>query len=75
MAISSSLGANEEQNAPVDGGALAIVSFDNPKYLQKVGDNLYSYPQERIEDRVMSINDGFSRKDLSKKAMSMRSKK
>ncbi len=51
-------GANEEQNAPVDGGALAIVSFDNPKYLQKVGDNLYSYPQERIEDRVMSINDG-----------------
>lgn len=51
-------GANEEQNAPVDGGALAIVGFDNPKYLQKVGDNLYSYPQERIEDRVMSINDG-----------------
>lgn len=50
--------ANEEQNAPAEGGALAIVSFDNPKYLQKVGNNLYSYPQERIEDRVISINDG-----------------
>lgn len=50
--------ANEELNAPIDGGALAIVSFDNPKYLQKVGNNLYSYPQERIEDRVISINDG-----------------
>lgn len=28
-------------------GALAIVGFENPKYLKKVGKNLYSYPQGR----------------------------
>lgn len=37
-------------------GAVAVVSFVNPKYLKKVGDNLYELPHERINER-MSIND------------------
>ena len=37
-------------------GAVAIVSFINPKYLKKIGDNLYELPQERINERV-NIND------------------
>lgn len=37
-------------------GAVAVVSFVNPKYLKKVGDNLYELPQERINER-MSLND------------------
>lgn len=37
-------------------GAVAVVSFINPKYLKKVGDNLYELPQERENER-MSLND------------------
>ena len=37
-------------------GAVAIVSFVNPKYLKKIGDNLYELPAERINERV-NIND------------------
>lgn len=37
-------------------GAVAVVSFVNPKYLKKVGDNLYELPAERENER-MSIND------------------
>ncbi|MGX3010270.1 flagellar hook-basal body protein [Helicobacter sp. 23-1044] len=37
-------------------GAVAIVSFVNPKYLKKIGDNLYELPTERIDERV-NIND------------------
>ena len=50
--------AYEEQNAPVEGGSLAIVSFDNPKYLQKVGNNLYRYPEDRLDDRTINVADG-----------------
>lgn len=32
-------------------GALAIVGFENPRYLKKVGNNLYEYPQERENER------------------------
>ncbi|WP_288546025.1 flagellar hook-basal body protein [uncultured Helicobacter sp.] len=49
---------NEEINAPIAGGSLAIVSFDNPKYLQKVGDNLFKYPDERLDDRIIAIDNG-----------------
>lgn len=37
-------------------GAVAVVSFVNPKYLKKIGDNLYELPAERINER-MSLND------------------
>ncbi|WP_066389577.1 flagellar hook-basal body protein [Helicobacter himalayensis] len=35
--------------API--GALAVVSFENPRYLKKVGKNLYEYPDERLNER------------------------
>ncbi|MGP1561084.1 MAG: flagellar basal-body rod protein FlgF [Helicobacteraceae bacterium] len=43
---------NNEQNLQ-DGGAavgrIKVVSFDNPKYLKKVGDNYYESPRAEIE--------------------------
>ncbi|MGI0406570.1 flagellar hook-basal body protein [Helicobacter himalayensis] len=35
--------------API--GALAVVSFENPRYLKKVGKNLYEYPDEHLNER------------------------
>lgn len=32
-------------------GALAVVNFENPRYLKKVGKNLYEYPDERLNER------------------------
>lgn len=32
-------------------GTIAVVNFVNPKYLQKVGNNLYELPQDRINER------------------------
>ncbi len=49
---------NEEINAPLAAESLAIVSFGNPKYLQKVGNNLFKYPENKLSDRIISINDG-----------------
>ncbi|PAF47831.1 flagellar biosynthesis protein FlgG [Helicobacter sp. 12S02634-8] len=43
--------ANEAIAQPLAAGAIAIVSFDNPKYLKKVGNNLYEYPQDKLDDR------------------------
>ncbi len=36
-------------------GTIAIVNFVNPKYLKKVGNNMYELPKERINER-QSIN-------------------
>lgn len=36
--------------------AIAIVGFVNPKYLKKEGKNLYSYPQDKINDRLNLAN-------------------
>lgn len=38
-------------------GALGIVEFLNPKYLKKIGDNLYEIPQERLNERVLAAGD------------------
>ncbi|WP_300450142.1 flagellar hook-basal body protein [uncultured Helicobacter sp.] len=38
-------------------GALAIVGFENPRYLTKVGKNLYEYPKERENEREIVYND------------------
>ena len=32
-------------------GSLAVVGFENPRYLKKVGKNLYEFPQERLSER------------------------
>lgn len=37
-------------------GTLAIVGFENPRYLKKVGKNLYEYPQDRIQEREIVRN-------------------
>lgn len=39
-------------------GGLAVVGFENPRYLKKVGKNLYQYPQERIDERDVIQNSG-----------------
>ncbi|RDU54841.1 flagellar biosynthesis protein FlgG [Helicobacter sp. MIT 00-7814] len=49
--------------API--GALAVVSFENPRYLKKVGKNLYEYPDERLNERKdigNSVMQGFVEK-------------
>ena len=37
-------------------GALAVVGFENPRYLKKVGKNLYEYPQDRLDERDIMQN-------------------
>lgn len=37
-------------------GALAVVGFENPRYLKKVGKNLYGYPQDRLDERDIMQN-------------------
>ena len=39
-------------------GALAVVGFENPRYLKKVGKNFYEYPEERLEERDILQNNG-----------------
>ena len=48
--------SNESIGTPEPIGSIAVVSFINPKYLKKVGDNLYEIPQERLNERL-NIND------------------
>ncbi|PAF51002.1 flagellar hook-basal body protein [Helicobacter sp. 13S00477-4] len=43
--------ANEGIAEPLAAGSIAIVSFANPKYLKKVGKNLYEYPQDKLDER------------------------
>lgn len=37
-------------------GTIAIVSFINPKYLQKIGNNMYDIPLDKLEERRNIIN-------------------
>lgn len=43
--------ANDAIAEQINIGALAIVGFENPRYLKKVGKNLYEYPEERLNER------------------------
>ncbi|BDQ28687.1 flagellar hook-basal body protein [Helicobacter ailurogastricus] len=36
----------------VPGGALAVVGFQSQKLLKKIGDNLYTYPQDKMDERT-----------------------
>ena len=42
---------NADIGNPQQIGTIAIVSFINPKYLQKVGNNLYDIPLDKLEER------------------------
>lgn len=48
--------ANEAIGEPLAAGAIAVVNFANPKYLKKVGKNLYDYPSERLNERENIFN-------------------
>ncbi|RDU64852.1 flagellar hook-basal body protein [Helicobacter sp. MIT 14-3879] len=48
--------SNENIGNPEPIGNIAIVNFINPKFLKKVGSNLYELPQDRINER-QNIND------------------
>lgn len=48
--------SNENIGNPEPIGSIAVVSFINPKYLKKVGDNLYEIPSESLNERI-NIND------------------
>lgn len=48
--------SNENIGVAEPVATIAVVSFINPKYLKKIGDNLYELPHECINER-MNIND------------------
>ncbi|TLE02670.1 flagellar hook-basal body protein [Helicobacter japonicus] len=47
---------NDAIGEQINIGALAIVGFENPRYLKKVGKNLYEYPKERKDEREIVQN-------------------
>lgn len=47
-------------------GALAVVGFENPRYLKKVGKNLYEYPSERENEREIAQNSAVAQGFLEK---------
>ncbi|PKT75167.1 flagellar hook-basal body protein [Helicobacter winghamensis] len=47
---------------------IGVVSFENPKYLKKIGDNLYSYPQERTDEREALERSGAVRQGFLEKS-------
>ena len=49
-------------------GNLGVVSFENLKYLKKVGNNLYSYPQERNNEREALGQSGAVRQGFLEKS-------
>ncbi len=49
-------------------GNIGVVSFENPKYLKKVGDNLYSYPEERTDEREALEQSGAVRQGFLEKS-------
>ncbi|MCI5969345.1 flagellar hook-basal body protein [Helicobacter sp.] len=47
---------------------VGVVSFENPKYLKKIGDNLYSYPKERNNEREALAQSGAVRQGFLEKS-------
>lgn len=47
---------------------IGVVSFENLKYLKKIGDNLYSYPQERTDEREALEQSGAVRQGFLEKS-------
>lgn len=44
---------NDEIAEIVPIGGLAVVGFENPRYLKKIGKNLYEFPEERLNEREL----------------------
>lgn len=59
---------NEELDETLLGGNIAVVSFENPKFLQKVGDNLYKYPEERMNEMEVLERSGAVRQGFLEKS-------
>ena len=59
---------NETINETVLVANIGVVSFENPKYLKKIGDNLYSYPQERNNEREALEQSGAVRQGFLEKS-------
>lgn len=66
---------NEEINETLLFSNLAVASFENPKYLKKVGDNLYQYPEERYNEMEFLGQSGAVRQGFLEKVISMSSMK
>ncbi|MDD6056120.1 MAG: flagellar hook-basal body protein [Helicobacteraceae bacterium] len=47
---------------------IGVVSFENPKYLKKVGNNLYSFPEERNNERQALEQSGAVRQGFLEKS-------
>lgn len=59
---------NEELGEMALVANLGIVAFENPKYLKKTGDNLYTYPQERSNERGALEQSGAVRQGFLEKS-------
>lgn len=59
---------NEEINETLLFSNLAVASFENPKYLKKVGDNLYQYPEERYNEMEFLEQSGAVRQGFLEKS-------
>ena len=59
---------NEEVNETIMISNLAVASFENPKYLRKVGDNLYEYPQAKLNQLEMLEQSGAVRQGFLEKS-------
>lgn len=59
---------NEEMNETILMSNVGIVAFENPKFLKKVGDNLYEYPQERNNERQVLERSGILRQGYLEKS-------
>lgn len=59
---------NEEVNETIMISNLAVASFENPKYLKKVGDNLYEYPQAKLNQLEMLEQSGAVRQGFLEKS-------
>ncbi|MCH5323097.1 MAG: flagellar hook-basal body protein [Helicobacter sp.] len=58
----------EEMNETNLTSNLAVVSFENPKYLKKVGNNFYEYPRERFNELEMLEQSGAVRQGFLEKS-------
>ena len=48
--------ANDTVGESAQIGSLAVASFENPRYLKKVGNNLYEFPEDRLNERSVLID-------------------
>ena len=59
---------NEEMSETIMTTNIGVVAFENPKFLKKVGDNLYEYPQERSNERQVLERSGILRQGYLEKS-------